>query len=191
MANNALDMFGTPRTANNTSLNFSESEWMGLVIAGDTAAAASLLANSIVLFIHGFMLWYRPAVVARLSLRMIVLSCIFNVFYCAGQLATDEISSQAYSCRVLIYVLIVSDTMACMCLAMVGLNLVMIFVLRVSRSVKLEVLYYLIIAVSGVLVAVVPISVNRRVPPNPNASCWYHYYFDGRLKAVFNWVSNS
>lgn len=188
MANNALDMFRNQRPANDTSLNFSEDEWMGLVIAGDTAATASLIANSIVLIIHSFMLWYRPAVVARLSLRMIVLSCIFNIFYCAGQLVTDEISSQAYSCRVLIYVLIVSDTMACMCLAMVGLNLVMIFVLRVSRSVKLEVIYYMIIAVCGVLVAVVPISVNRRVRPNPTASCWYHYYFDGRLRAVFNWL---
>ena len=74
-------------------LDFSETEWNGLVIAGDAAAGVSFAANSIVLFIHAFMLWCRPVVVARLSLRMIVLSCLFNMVYCACQLVTDGIDS--------------------------------------------------------------------------------------------------
>lgn len=154
---------------------FSPSEWDGLVIAGNIAACISFIANSFVLILHGFMLWYKPVIVNRLSLRMIVLSCIFNMLYCACQLVTDDIDSVAFACRVLAFVLISSDTMACMCLAMVGLNLVTIFVLKVSRSFKLELFYYFLIILSGVMVVVVPILVGPvRGPKNPDAvsTCW-------------------
>ncbi|GAA5810968.1 hypothetical protein MFLAVUS_004397 [Mucor flavus] len=116
----------------------------------------------------------------RLSLRMIVLSCIFNMLYCACQVVTDDIPSTSFSCRVLAFVLISSDTMACMCLAMVGLNLVTIFVFKVSRSMKLEILYYCFIILSGVLVVVVPILVGpTRGPKNKDAlsSCWQMWYY--------------
>lgn len=154
---------------------FSRSEWEGLIVAGKVSACVSFIANSFVLILHGFMMWYKPVIVNRLSLRMIVLSCIFNMLYCACQLVTDDISSTSFPCRVLAFVLIASDTMACMCLAMVGLNLVTIFVLKVSRSIKLELFYYFLICLSGVLVVVVPIFVGSpRGPKNPDvlASCW-------------------
>ncbi|CEG82514.1 hypothetical protein RMATCC62417_16574 [Rhizopus microsporus] len=81
--------------------------------------------------------------------------------------------------------------MACMCLAVVGLNLVMILAMKVSRTKKLEIFYYVIIAVSGVLVSVVPRLVPHTSGPLPNeivASCWYHYYFEGRMRNLFNWL---
>ncbi|KAG2233664.1 hypothetical protein BDF21DRAFT_497525 [Thamnidium elegans] len=175
----------------NDAFNFSPSEWAGLIIAGNVAAGISFLANSIVLFLHGFMLWYKPVIVNRLSLRMIVLSCIFNMIYCTCQLVTDDISSISLTCRALAFVMISSDTMACMCLAMVGLNLVTIFVFKVSRSMKLEIFYYCFIILSGVLVVVVPILVGPvRGPKNKEVltSCWYHFFFDGRLTNFFNWM---
>ncbi|KAI8092406.1 uncharacterized protein B0P05DRAFT_526135 [Gilbertella persicaria] len=107
----------------NPRWKFSSQEWIGISSAGLVAAAISFAANSCVLIVHGFMSWYRPVIVNRLSLRMIVASCICNMLYCASQLVTDRISSLSYSCRALAYVTTVSDTMACMCLAMVGLNL--------------------------------------------------------------------
>lgn len=159
----------------NGTFNFTPSEWAGLIIAGNVAATISFFANSFVLFLHGFMLWYKPVIVNRLSLRMIVLSCIFNMVYCACQVVTDDIASTSFSCRVLAFVLISSDTMACMCLAMVGLNLVTIFVFKVSRSMKLEIFYYCFILLSGVLVVVVPILVGPVRGPKikeATSSCW-------------------
>lgn len=170
-----FDFYHPYRHDVNGSFNFTSSQWAGLVIAGNVAATISFFANSFVLFLHGFMLWYKPVIVNRLSLRMIVLSCIFNMLYCACQVVTDDIPSTSFSCRVLAFVLISSDTMACMCLAMVGLNLVTIFVFKVSRSMKLEILYYCFIILSGVLVVVVPILVGpTRGPKNKDAlsSCW-------------------
>ncbi|EPB81131.1 hypothetical protein HMPREF1544_12170 [Mucor circinelloides 1006PhL] len=171
--------------------NFSASQWLGLMATGEAAAAVSFVANGCVLILHAFMTWYRPAVVNRLSLRMIVVSVIFNMVYCACQLVTDDISNQSKSCRIIAYVLIASDTMACMCLAMVGLNLVMIFVLKVSRSIKIEILYYFIVLASGVIVCVVPLFVGTPKGPKnkrEEASCWYHYYFNGRINNIFNWM---
>ncbi|GAA5795399.1 hypothetical protein HPULCUR_000755 [Helicostylum pulchrum] len=113
------------------------------------------------------------------------------MIYCACQLVTDDISSTSFTCRVLAFVMISSDTMACMCLAMVGLNLVTIFVFKISRSMKLEIFYYCFIIISGVLVVVVPIFVGPiRGPKNKEAvsSCWYHFFFDGRLTNFFNWM---
>lgn len=171
--------------------NFSTSQWLGLMAAGEASAAVSFVANSCVLILHAFMTWYRPVVVNRLSLRMIVVSVIFNMVYCACQLVTDDISNQSNACRAIAYIMIASDTMACMCLAMVGLNLVMIFVLKVSRSIKIEILYYLIVAASGVIVCLVPLYVGTPKGPRDKreeASCWYHYYFNGRIKNIFNWM---
>ncbi|KAL9543230.1 hypothetical protein MBANPS3_008209 [Mucor bainieri] len=171
--------------------NFTPSQWLGLMATGEAAAAVSFVANSCVLILHAFMTWYRPVVVNRLSLRMIVVSVVFNMVYCACQLVTDDISNQSNACRAIAYVMIASDTMACMCLAMVGLNLVMIFVLKVSRSIKIEILYYLIVVASGVIVCLVPLYVgNPKGPRNKReeASCWYHYYFNGRIHNIFNWM---
>ncbi|KAL0140007.1 hypothetical protein V8B55DRAFT_1503343 [Mucor lusitanicus] len=171
--------------------NFTTSQWLGLIATGEAAAAVSFVSNGCVLILHAFMTWYRPAVVNRLSLRMIVVSVVFNMVYCACQLVTDDISNQSSACRAIAYVMIAADTMACMCLAMVGLNLVMIFVLKVSRSVKIEIIYYLIVAASGVIVCLVPFYVGTPKGPRnkrEEASCWYHYYFNGRINNIFNWM---
>ncbi|KAI7884132.1 uncharacterized protein EV154DRAFT_605898 [Mucor mucedo] len=79
------------------------------------------------------------------------------MLYCACQLVSDDIASASFPCRVIAFVMIASDTMACMCLTMVGLNLVTIFVFKVSRSFKLELFYYFLIGVSGVMVVVIPL----------------------------------
>ncbi|GAN07226.1 hypothetical protein MAM1_0153c06719 [Mucor ambiguus] len=161
--------------------NFTASQWLGLIATGEAASAVSFASGGCVLLLHAFMTWYRPVVVNRLSLRMIVVSVIFNMVYCACQLVADDISNQSNACRVIAYVMIASDTMSCMCLAMVGLNLVMIFVLKVSRSIKIEILYYLIVLASGVIVCVVPVYVGTPKGPKnkrEEASCWQVSHFD-------------
>lgn len=154
---------------------FTASQWLGLMAAGETAAAISLTANSCVFVLHIFMCWYRPVVVNRLSLRMIVVAITLNMIFCACQIAAGNIINRSKACRIIAFVLIATDTMACMCIAMVGLNLVMIFVLKVSKSIKLEIVYYFIVAVSGIAVCLVPLYLGTPKGPNTNqqdASCW-------------------
>lgn len=156
-------------------MSFTAGQLSGLIITNLVASIMSLAGTICVLIVHGILLAYRPKVVNRLSLRLIVLSSIFDGVYSASQIAVDHIDSRQSSCRVLIYILISTDTMACMCLAVIGLNLVMILAMKVSRTKKLEIFYYVIIAVSGVLVAVVPRLVPHIRGPLPDeivASCW-------------------
>ncbi|KAI9342690.1 hypothetical protein BD770DRAFT_414564 [Pilaira anomala] len=186
-----FDTFNSYRDNLSDDFNFTPTEWMGLIIAGNVSAAISFFANSGVLALHGFMLWYKPVIVNRLSLRMIVLSSIFNMVYCCCQLVIDDIGSLDTSCRALALTLIAADTMACMCLAMVGLNLVTIFVLKVIRSIKLEIFYYCFIALSGILVTVIPAFFGSQRGPKVRekiTSCWYSLFFDGRISKPFHWM---
>ncbi|KAI7898766.1 uncharacterized protein BX663DRAFT_546135, partial [Cokeromyces recurvatus] len=172
--------------------DFTHTQWRGLVNAGVVASAVSFAANSCVLLIHGIISYYRHAIVNRLSLRMIALSCVFNMIYCACQLATDNTAAISHNCYVMTFVLVSSDAMACMCLTMVGLNLVMIFVLKTARSLKIEICYYILIAVVGILVSTIPYIYGPKPIPQENfdehISCWYYFYFDGRMTRVFNWL---
>lgn len=163
---------------NETTWNFSPAQWDGIIVAGLVASSLSFAANIGVICIHTLLTCIRPYIVNRLSLRMILISCICNLIFCVCQLVTDRIPSVSSSCRAFAYVLIASDTMACMCLAMVSLNLVMIFVLKVPKSLKTEIVYYLIVAASGILVTIIPVYVgNRKGPRNKEeaTSCWYIY----------------
>ncbi|KAI9254847.1 hypothetical protein BY458DRAFT_589285, partial [Sporodiniella umbellata] len=170
---------------------FTKSQDFALVIASHIVSSISLVGSLSVLTTHIVLLFYRSNIVNRLSLRLIVLTSIFDCVYSACQVATDHISSQSISCRAIAYILISTDTMACMCLAVVGLNLVMIFAIRVSNTLKYELLYYLAVVASGILVTMMPRLVGDKTGPGPNAasaSCWYHYYFEGRMHNHFNWL---
>ncbi|KAG1298717.1 hypothetical protein G6F62_001340 [Rhizopus arrhizus] len=116
-------------------------------------------------FAHGILLFYRSNIANRLSLRLIVLSSAFDSIYSICQIVVDHIDSRSTSCRALAYILISTDTMACMCLAVVGLNLVMIFAVKISTTLKLEMIYYAIVATSGILVSIIPKVAGNKTGP--------------------------
>ncbi|KAI8987619.1 hypothetical protein BDF20DRAFT_279070 [Mycotypha africana] len=174
-----------------TDWEFTSSEWTGLVVSGSVAATISFAANICVIIVHFSIMWYRPNIVSRLSLRMIVCSCVLNIVYNACQSVTYHILGTNIQCHRLTYVLSATDVMSCMCLAMVGLSLVMVFVVKVSRSLKLELLYYLIVAASGILVAIVSLVSGEKTfgpsEPDDPSKCWYYYHY-GRRQNIFNWL---
>lgn len=168
---------GVPDFSN--KLGFTPEQWTGIILSGLISSIVSLIANLSVITIHLILTWFRPYIVNRLSLRMIVVACALNCLYCISQIATDSIPSDSNSCRAFAYLIVSTDTMSCMCLAMVGLNLVSIFVFKFPRSVVLEVVYYLIVALSGILVAVIPAFAGSKKGPNHNShlddqskTCW-------------------
>ncbi|KAL0080142.1 hypothetical protein J3Q64DRAFT_1864941 [Phycomyces blakesleeanus] len=80
-----------------------------------------------------------------------------------------------------------TDTMSCTCLAMVGVNLVLIFIVNVNRPWRFEKYYYILIGIVGVIVIVMPLAISSS-PENVVETCWYHYYFIGRFTRYFNWM---
>jgi hypothetical protein len=67
------------------------------------------------------------------------------------------------------------DTMTSMALSMVGLNLVMLFIFKIYRSIKAEIAYYVIVLLSGLLVAIIPFAVGHMKIDSkiPGSTCWY------------------
>lgn len=167
---------GVPRFNNNWE--FTESQWNGIILAGSIASILSLIVNILVVLTHIILYWFRPYAVNRHSLRMIVVACILNTLFCIAQLYVDGIPSNITSCRAFAYILTASDTMACMCLAMIGFNLVTVFVFKIPRSTTLEAMYYVTVALSGLLVTIVPaFAGNAKGPRNTSDSdgtetCW-------------------
>lgn len=139
-----------------------------------SSAIVSIVCNILVLITFFFIMWYRPPMVNRVSLRLIVFSCFCNIIYCVFGMPTPAIKDNNPTCRVLIYILIATDTMSTMSLAMVGLNLVMIFIVRVTHPVKLEKYYYALITISAVLATVMPLAVATAPAKNSGQNnCWY------------------
>jgi hypothetical protein len=68
-------------------------------------------------------------------------------------------------------------------------------VFKWPRSIALEAAYYVIVALTGLIITIVPAALggfkhqfNDNNNP-PSETCWYHYYFDGRINNIFNWVN--
>lgn len=140
--------------------------------AETTSGIISLISSVVVLSSYFFILWYRPPMVNRISLRLIVFSCFCTIVFLCLHYATEDISNHSEACRVIIYFLIITDIMACMCLAMVGLNLVMIFIVRVSNPARMEKYYYIFICIMALLGALVPIGNQVNASLITNVSCW-------------------
>lgn len=155
--------------------NFTADQWSGLIVTNHIVSSISLISSICVLVAHGILLLYRSNIANRLSLRMIVLSSTFDSIYSICQIVVDHIDSRSTSCRAIAYILISTDTMACMCLAIVGLNLVMIFAVKISTTLKLEIVYYAIVATSGILVSIIPKVAGNKTGPGAGSfisTCW-------------------
>ncbi|KAG2221583.1 hypothetical protein INT45_002597 [Circinella minor] len=124
------------------------------------AASVSLFASVCVVLSYFFILWYQSSMANRISLRLIVFACLVNSIYNVMQLTVTSILDTSSSCRPAIYVVIATDIMCCMCLAMIGVNLVMILIVRINHPAKMEKYYYACIIVVTLLGILIPLAPN-------------------------------
>ncbi|KAI9313367.1 hypothetical protein BX666DRAFT_677523 [Dichotomocladium elegans] len=154
-----------------------------------SSAALSILCSLVVLLAFFFILWYRPPMANRITLRLIVLSCFCNLIYCLVGLPTTVVGDKTMACRVLIFFMIGADTMASMCLAMVGVHLVVVFVIRAKYPERKEKYYYTFIVASAIITVVVPAATTVGPTATMNTSCWFRYLYVGRAQRTFKWAS--
>ncbi|KAI7848658.1 hypothetical protein BDC45DRAFT_522786 [Circinella umbellata] len=152
------------------------------------AASVSLFASLCVVLSYFFILWYQSSMANRISLRLIVFACLVNSIYNVMQLTVTSILDTSSSCRPAIYVVIVTDIMCCMCLAMIGVNLVMILIVRINHPAKMEKYYYACIILVTLLGLLMPLASNNPGTAPSGRMCWYLYYFVGRVTRVFKWM---
>ncbi|KAI8142868.1 hypothetical protein BJV82DRAFT_669009 [Fennellomyces sp. T-0311] len=137
-----------------------------------TSASISLLASLVVLVSYFFILWYQASMVNRVSLRLIVFSCLCNVVFSAMAMATAGMTDTSTACKVIIYFVIATDVMSVTCLSMIGLNLVMILIIRVAHPQKMEKYYYVFIALMAVIALVPPLGSKSPSATPTGRSCW-------------------
>ncbi|KAF7723737.1 hypothetical protein EC973_001713 [Apophysomyces ossiformis] len=76
--------------------------------------------------------------------------------------------------------------MICMALAMVGLNLTVIILLKLAAPESLEKYYFAAIFLVGILTFSIPLGVNS--PFTDRNQCWYQYYYYGDSTRDFTWL---
>ncbi|KAI8972480.1 hypothetical protein BDB01DRAFT_809858 [Pilobolus umbonatus] len=171
------------------TFRFTVDEWNGILHSATIAIAISLLSNILVMLLHLVMMRYKPNSVNRVSLRMIVLACLCNSIFCIFQSIIDDLPAKNLACGRIIHLVVAFDVMSCMSLAMIGLNLDLIFIAKVSQKHRWELMYYAIVILSGVIACVVPISLKKnRENPDLMGTCWYRFFFFSRMNNIFNWV---
>lgn len=166
-----MDVGNVPATPANRAI-ITRLQVEALLTLAIATAAISLFCCLLVLGFHSFMLWYKPAAVDRVSLRLIILSAGCNVLFTILKLVFTKLDDTSLACNVLAYFLVTSDVMASTCLAMVSLNLVLIFIVRVVHPQALEKYYYVIIIVIALLVAMVPLGMTRGRHESHGYVCW-------------------
>jgi hypothetical protein len=176
---------------NNNQYFFSQDEWRALDASAITAGSISILFSLFVLVLHSFIVLKKDGSANRLSIRMIIIACVCNIVYCTLQIVSCQIHSTVFACHILVHLIMATDTMACMALAMIGFNLVVIFIFKVSKRIKVDLFYYGVVLLSGILTFSIPLILRIKKKPTqlPSSYCWYHYYFEGRMNGLFNWVS--
>ena len=136
------------------------------------AASVSLFASVCVVLSYFFILWYQSSMANRISLRLIVFACLVNSIYNVMQLTVTSILDTSSSCRPAIYVVIATDIMCCMCLAMIGVNLVMILIVRINHPAKMEKYYYACIIIVSLLGLLIPLASNTVGGSPSGRMCW-------------------
>lgn len=177
----------------------------GIIAAGTTAGILSLVTNVMVIVVHFTILYYRPAAVNRVSLRLIVYATFWDSLYCSAQMAIQYLQSGNQSCRAVIYLNVCSELISTLALTMIGVNLVMVFLVHVSQPQKYEKYYYFVTILLTAICMIPPATVWRTTDLNSAWTCWYlsltctfsnilkfylryQYYYYSRLTSEDQWV---
>ncbi|ORY97269.1 hypothetical protein BCR43DRAFT_545392 [Syncephalastrum racemosum] len=141
-----------------------------------------------VIIVHFTVLYYRPATVNRVSLRLIVFATVWDTTYCGIQMAIQYVMSGNQLCRVLIFINVASELISTLALTMIGVNLVMVFIVHVSRPKKYEKYYYFTTVLIAIICVIPPATVWRAKSLNREWTCWYQYYYVSRLTSEDQWL---
>ncbi|KAI8381531.1 uncharacterized protein BYT42DRAFT_613303 [Radiomyces spectabilis] len=171
---------------------FNHQSFIALMSASIVASVISLIGAGLAILGYGYLWFYHRQPANRVSLRCVFLASVMNVLKGMFDIANVlSVGDTVYCHAGAVIVLFLKITSAAL-LAVVGLNLVLIFVINVKRSDLLELFYYPGILLYSFVTIVVPIYLESRIgSSNGNEYvCWYytHYYLiDGFSDFFWMW----
>ncbi len=172
---------------------YDASEFQMLINATIATSAISMLSCILVIVFYICLRTNNANKANRVSLRCVFLASWMNLVYSIFDICSVVMGGDTAFCRSSAIITMFTRVMSSTLLAIVGINLVLVFVIHVSSRTasRLEWGYYFGALFYGFLTISVPISEEVRAPLEPDSPhrCYYHvYYFQILGHSTLLWV---
>lgn len=151
----------------------------------------SLVASVLTVFVYVYMLIFHRAKANRVSLRCVFFACVTDIVYSIFTIVRTVQSGYTPFCKTAAVIVHFLNLLRSSLLALVGINLVLIFVYGVKRTDLLERFYYPFAILYSIIGTCVPIY--EQISSNRNMSsrhrCWNIEYYEHRTIDTFSWVN--
>jgi hypothetical protein len=180
------------REAFDTSiLNNDYDQFLSLRLASDVTSGMSLAACIMIFLVYIYMLLYHRNEANRVSLRVVFVCSFFEILIALMNILMADVSASTRFCSVAELIVEFSNVTSAALLTMVGFNLVLIFVINVSRRDLLERFYYpavVLYAFTGIAMSIRDQVVLDDSQEYLLLSCWYVTYIEDRNYSGMSWV---
>lgn len=156
-------------------------QYVELLKACSATSAISMLCSLLIVVAYIHLRISQPDKADRVSLRCVFMASIMNLINSVFGIVIISIYGDTYLCRASSIIVMFTRVMSAVFLALVGVNLVLVFVCNVSSSAhRLERIYYPSAIVYGLMAITVPIieSSDDALSSRTDLRCYYflHYY---------------
>ncbi|KAI8882647.1 hypothetical protein K501DRAFT_333888 [Backusella circina FSU 941] len=150
----------------------------------------SLISSICIFIIYLYMLLKHHKKANRVSLRCVFLCSVVDALSSILNIISTHRHGDTTFCRATGVILVTTNLLSASLLTIVGLNLVLIFVLKVERTNLLERFYYPGVIVYSLIGTIGPIhqEVTESLYDLDQYSCWYYMYIADRTQSIFSWM---
>jgi hypothetical protein len=159
---------------------YSFSEYRALLNATVATSAISILCSLLIILVYLYFRMNSTSKANRLSLRCVFSASLMNLINAMFDIAIVLMYGDTAICRASTVITMFTRVMSASFLALVGLNLVLVFVLDVPTSSRaIEWYYYVGAIVYGLATISVPIYEESQgvFSPDLSYSCYYYVHF--------------
>jgi Na+-transporting NADH:ubiquinone oxidoreductase subunit NqrB len=167
-------------------------QYTELKIGTIVASSLSMVSSLLVIISYLYLTKYNASKAKRVSLRCVFMACVMNLMNAIFDITSVIGRGDTPYCRASNMIIMFGGAMCATFLAIVGINLVLVFVINVKISAsKLERVYYPCGILYGLFTLAVPIYETARDPQAGGSEflCYYYinyYQFDGHITLA--WV---
>lgn len=166
-----------------------------LVNATLATSAISITATILIIISYIFIRFNNPSKADRVSLRCVCMASVMNLINSVFDICTILLDGDTVFCKSTAIITMFTRIMGVVFLTVVGINLILVFVVKVKNTIReLERIYYSMALLYGLISISVPISEQSRNETDEivkNYKCYYYiYYYQFFDHTSFLWVIN-
>ena len=162
------------QTGADDTFPYVDSQFEALYKITIVATSISLLASILVVVFYALLMHYERKKADRVSLRCVALGTLFNIIDILLDIGSSAGRPPQALCRAIGIIVDFTDVLNAGFLSIIGINLFLVFVIKINRTKRLEWIYYPSIVLYSTMAVIGPIIQEARntVPYNPAFGCW-------------------